>query len=338
MRKLCLASAASVLILLGGCSSMQSLQPPRLSDIDVLSASENKREYQADYDTTFQAAVDALRQIDNTSAKLVKRRSGVIVFNMGEEAGTITADVKKIDEQTTRVELSAKSSRKYWFDSSDATTREAFFREMDKLLKPAMSSEAGVESSPKEEVTLAENPAGQASESASARNALLAKVKQGLSLGEQDTFLEKLADEDLTVLEQRIQSFNARTEGRDAMARKCANCYVDMARVYHDDGQYERAAEALKIATAVDPENAVAHCNLGEIYKHLRRFDDAIRELNEAKELNPNLADTYINLGIIYDDYAVDDQKALENYKKYLELGGADKQVIEWVKALEKRS
>jgi tetratricopeptide (TPR) repeat protein len=336
MRKLCLASGVIIMTLVTGCSSMKSLKP-RLSDIDVLGSSENRRVYQADYDTTFRAAVDALRQIDSGSAKLVKHDSGTIVFKTGEDNGTVTANVKKIDEQTTRVELAAKTNRKYWLDNADAKTKEKFFNEMDKLLKPAASGqtvEAQVRGEPPAQP---ENQPGQ-EELAGPKAALLAKVKQGLGLGEHEKFLDGLANDDLALLDRRIQSLNASAGERNEFARKCANCYTDLARVYHDEGQYERAAEALKAALAANPENAVAHCNLGEIYKHLRLFDDALRELNEARKLNPDLPDTYINIGIIYDDYVIDDQKALEYYKKYLELGGADKQVLDWVKALEEGS
>ncbi len=82
----------------------------------------------------------------------------------------------------------------------------------------------------------------------------------------------------------------------------------------------------------------MARCNLGDIYKHLGLYEEAVRELNEAKRLDPKLSDTFINLGIIYDDYIVDDQKALENYRRYLDLGGSDKQVLEWIDAIEKGS
>jgi hypothetical protein len=40
----------------------------------------------------------------------------------------------------------------------------------------------------------------------------------------------------------------------------------------------------------------------------------------------------------MYDDYINDNAKALQFYKKYLELGGADKQVLDWIEAIEKGS
>jgi tetratricopeptide (TPR) repeat protein len=170
------------------------------------------------------------------------------------------------------------------------------------------------------------------------RKLLLTRLAQTLQLNENDQFLRKLSDGELALLQGRLESLQKFAEKQDEISGKCAACYVDLARLYHDSGQYARAAEALKAALAVEPESALAHCNLGEIYKHLNLVDDAIRELDLAKTLNPELTDAYINLGIIYDDYLINDQKALECYRRYLSLGGSDKQVIEWIKAIEKGS
>ncbi len=142
----------------------------------------------------------------------------------------------------------------------------------------------------------------------------------------------------MSVLEHKLRAFSSVAADKKKLAERCAACYIDLARLHHDAGRYARSAETLKIALTIDPDNAVAHCNLGEIYKHLRLFDDAIRELNEAKRLNPQLADTYVNLGIIYDDYIIDEQKALGYYKQYIELGGTDKQVLEWIGEIDKGS
>ncbi len=332
MRKFALAITAFVTIWASACSSL-----PSIPDVSILGSSKNQRTYQADYDTTFRAAVDALRQIDNGSAKLVKYSTGTIVFQQPNDAGTMTANVTKVDEKTTRVELSATKERKYWLDANDEKTRDAFFAELDKRLgiAPTETQKTPAQAQP---AAPAEPKSVPATSEAEHRSQLVAKLTQELQLGEDGGFLGKLSENDLTTLDQKLQAFNSGTKGTKEITTKCATCYIDLARLYHDEAQYARSAEALKIAVSVDPNNAAAHCNLGEVYKHLNLTDDAIRELNEAARLNPALPDTYINLGIIYDDYVIDHQKALENYKKYLELGGTDKQVLEWISAIEKGS
>ncbi|UCD58128.1 MAG: tetratricopeptide repeat protein [Candidatus Hydrogenedentota bacterium] len=338
MRKLGFSISVIAMVWITGCSSNKGLRVPRISDINVVGSSKNQRTYQADYNTTFRAAVDALRQIDDNSAKLVKHGSGLIIFKKPDNAGIITANVKKMDEHTTRVELVAKNTRKFWLDDNDEETRESFFAELDKLLGATSSEAPEADARHARQSTLTKTRAAPGKEAEENRRLLIAKLVQELQLSEKDHFLDKLSYEELSMLDQRLQALISVSSENKDLTRKCAGCYIDLARAYHDNGQYSRSAEALKIAIAVDPGNAVAHCNLGEVYKHLRLFDDAIRELGEAKRLNPDLPDTYINLGIIYDDYVVDDQKALECYSKYLELGGTDRQVLEWISTIEEGS
>lgn len=325
---------AFVLIAMVSLSACSTLKAPRLPEVNLLASSENQRTYQSDYDTVFRAAVDALRRVDNSSAKYVKHDAGLIIFKKPDNAGTITASVKKIDDRTTRVEIDAKNSRKFLPDSTDTETRDAFFKELDALLitEGAEAPPAEVQKEASEEAEAPEK------EPEDARTRLIARLSQELRLAADSSFLQKLSYDELSLLDQRIHALQSAASKSEDLGGMCAACYIDLARLYHDSGQYARAAEALKIAIASEPDNAVAHCNLGEIYKHLRLFDDAVRELHEAQRLNPDLPDTYINLGIIYDDYLVDDEKALKCYNKYLELGGTDEQVREWIRVIEQGS
>ncbi len=338
MKKLRVAIAVAGMVVLSGCGSLSNLKAPKISDVNLLKSSKNQRTYQADYDTTFRAAVDALRQTDNGSAKLVKYDEGLIIFNKPNDTGSTTANVTKIDEGTTRVELLAKVKRRFWLDSTDEAARDAFFAEMDRRLGSTSATESAAEAGQPEQPAPAETQAATQNEVQQDRSLLLADLRQQLRLGEDNAFLDKLSYDDLVILDRKLETLHSVAAEKKELAGTCAACYIDLARVYHDAGEYARSAEALKTAIGVEPDNAVAHCNLGEIYKHMGVFDDAIRELDEAKRLNPDLPDTYINLGIIYDDYVVDDQKALGYYKKYLELGGSDEQVKDWIAAIEKGS
>jgi tetratricopeptide (TPR) repeat protein len=339
MRKTIVAAGLFVLFASVACGSVRGLKSPQTSDTGIAKPSKNVHIYQADYDTTFRSALDALRRVDTGSAKYVKHSEGVIIFKKPDEAGTVTARVERIDERSTLVELSAKNRRKYWLDGGDKDTRVAFFAELDKLLGVEMIDTGGgdtSESAPAVEVA----PASMAPASVepSDKAELLAGLRRELLLGDQEDLLDKLSYEELSSLDTALQSYGSVTAEKEKLARRCAACYIDLARLYHDSRRYNRSADALKIALSIAPDSAVAHCNLGEIYKHLGLYDEAVRELNEAKRLDSELPDTYINLGIIYDDYVVDDQKALENYRKYLELGGADKQVSGWIERLEEGS
>jgi tetratricopeptide (TPR) repeat protein len=327
-------------ILLAGCGTLNK----EIADSpvgNILKSSENERVYRAGYDRTFRASVDTLRQLDNGSAKLVRYNEGIIVFQEPNDSGSINVDVSRVDAEATRVVLSATKARKYWFDESDKRIRDQFFEALDKRLnQPPPPSEEAKESvelkTAAESVKAAENAPAQTD--IGQKLSLIEKLTAELRLKEENQFLQKLSYEELLVLDHSLDSLENTVQKQRDVTGKCAACYIDLARVYHDSGQYARAAQALKAGIAVDPENAIAHCNLGEIYKHLNLIDDAVRELNTAKTLNAQLPDVYINLGIIYDDFMADDQKALECYRQYVTLGGSNQQVQEWITAIEKGS
>jgi tetratricopeptide (TPR) repeat protein len=331
MGRVFVAVTVSALTLFVACAPVKNIKAPGLPNVDILKSSENIRTYSADYDTTFRAALDTLRQMEESSAKVVKHSAGVIIFKKPNNAGTITVNVKRIDEGTTRVDISAKDNRKYWLDSGDRGTREFFFDELEKLLDGAAVAETTGEAEDSKKV------AGglKAVQSAPDKGPIQKKVEQKLQLEKDESFLNGLSYEDLVLLDQRLETFASISREKDKLSQRCAACYIDLARFYHDDNLFSRSADALKIAISIDPDNAVAHCNLGEIYKHLKLYDAAILELQKAEQLDPELPDTYINFGIIYDDYLADDKKAVENYRKYLDLGGSNEQVSEWMAEIE---
>lgn len=336
VRDLLIGIVVLISSVVAGCVSAEKPGPVRVPDASILESSDSMRIYRVDYDTTFRAAVDALRLIDNSSAKLVRYDAGLIVFNKPNNIGHLIAKVKRINEQETQVVMSAKNRRRLWFDGTDIEKRDAFFAEIDKLLGSGLPEEA--DAGENEVGPLPPRMTMERSDEEPERSKLLAALKERLQLGDDKSFLDNLSYEDLTLLDQKLKSFCSACVHDESGARRCAGCYIDLARLHHNNRQYPRSAEALKIAIKIDPDNALAHCNLGEIYKHLGLVDDAIMELNKAKSLNPGLPDVYINLGIMYDDYIGDDAKALEHYKKYLELGGSDKQVLGWIRTIEEGS
>jgi len=84
-------------------------------------------------------------------------------------------------------------------------------------------------------------------------------------------------------------------------------------------------------------QEAHLHYNLGVGYVTDKKYDMAIDEYEKAISLNPEDPDGHYNLAILYDDYKRNSEKALDHYKKYLELKpdaiDAD-QVKEWVERL----
>ena len=70
--------------------------------------------------------------------------------------------------------------------------------------------------------------------------------------------------------------------------------------VYREQGQYDQAANAYESACRLDPWAFPDHLNLGQVYKILERFSDAIRVLRRACQLRPDNASANYTLGACY--------------------------------------
>jgi predicted O-linked N-acetylglucosamine transferase (SPINDLY family) len=63
----------------------------------------------------------------------------------------------------------------------------------------------------------------------------------------------------------------------------------------------------LQRATALAPNNAAYHTNLGEAYRRLGQHDDALRTLLRAMALQPSMAEPVFNLGVLLEDCGVNE-------------------------------
>ena len=85
-------------------------------------------------------------------------------------------------------------------------------------------------------------------------------------------------------------------------------------------------------------QEALLHYNLGVSYTKDKSYEMAIDEYEKALSLDPKDADSEYNLAIIYDEYRKNPKRAIEHYKKYLELrpDAADiDEVKDWISRLE---
>lgn len=91
--------------------------------------------------------------------------------------------------------------------------------------------------------------------------------------------------------------------------------------------------EALKRS----PRLVQARNHLAVLYRKQGKFDEARQMLEAAIAADPYYQNAYYNLGILYEIYLQLPQKALENYKLYLDLKeDGDKQVEQWVGLLKR--
>ncbi len=87
--------------------------------------------------------------------------------------------------------------------------------------------------------------------------------------------------------------------------------------------------KVLKTASAIKKERGVYHYNLGVAYAQAKFYGEAIEEYEKSIKFAPENADTYYNLGVLYETVEADTEKAIANYRRYLELNPAPEDIDE---------
>jgi tetratricopeptide (TPR) repeat protein len=82
------------------------------------------------------------------------------------------------------------------------------------------------------------------------------------------------------------------------------------------------ALTAAKLAVEYAPKNPDSQYTLGLVYEKRGQYAEAERAMREALVANPNYVDVYFSLGVLYADQIKDQQKSVEAFTRYLELGG----------------
>ncbi|MEO7207659.1 MAG: tetratricopeptide repeat protein [Steroidobacteraceae bacterium] len=112
---------------------------------------------------------------------------------------------------------------------------------------------------------------------------------------------------------------------------------LNLGLLYLHASRLPEAEAAFKAALQVSPANAIAGDELGIVERKLGKFADAETAYLGAIAAEPNYAPAHFNLGVLYDLYLQEPQKALEQFERYIEIAGENKQVAGWVIELRKR-
>ena len=102
--------------------------------------------------------------------------------------------------------------------------------------------------------------------------------------------------------------------------------------------QADLAQQAFQQAIARNSDDAVAHNHLGILKRRKGQFQDALIEYQRAIEIDSEYARAHLNLGILFDLYLQDLEKALQQYRTYLDLSGEQNTpVAGWIVDIERR-
>lgn len=105
-------------------------------------------------------------------------------------------------------------------------------------------------------------------------------------------------------------------------------------------GDEAAAQDYFQRATQVCTNCGPAWNELGVLGRRQGRFADAEQAYLRAIELQPGYAAAYYNLAVLYELYLPRPELALQNYERYLQLGGAEgvsPDVEKWVADLRRR-
>ena len=106
---------------------------------------------------------------------------------------------------------------------------------------------------------------------------------------------------------------------------------IDLGIAKHRAGDLEAAEKNLLLALESNPEQPVAHNELGIIYRKTGRFDEARRSYEAALAVYPGFHFARRNLAILCDLYLADLECALANYEAYMKTVPSDEEASMWI-------
>jgi Flp pilus assembly protein TadD len=106
---------------------------------------------------------------------------------------------------------------------------------------------------------------------------------------------------------------------------------IDLGIAQHRAGDLEAAESNLLLALESNPEQPVAHNELGIIYRKTGRFQEARKSYESALAIYPGFHFARRNLAILCDLYLADLDCALQNYEAYMKTVPSDEEASMWI-------
>jgi len=112
---------------------------------------------------------------------------------------------------------------------------------------------------------------------------------------------------------------------------------IDLGIAYHRADNLEAAEENLLLALESNPDQPVAHNELGIVYRKTGRFGEARKSYEAALAIYPGFHYARRNLAILCDLYLADLNCALRNYEAYMTTVPSDNEASMWISDIRYR-
>ncbi len=110
------------------------------------------------------------------------------------------------------------------------------------------------------------------------------------------------------------------------------DAYVLKSYLYLDRlNKLDEALTAGELAVKHAPTNPDAHYTFGLVLQKKGRYKDAEKAFLQALVVNPGYSDVHLSLGDLYADDLKDRPKAVASYQRYLETGGNENRVRDYL-------
>jgi tetratricopeptide (TPR) repeat protein len=141
--------------------------------------------------------------------------------------------------------------------------------------------------------------------------------------------VESKLEEIAQLEQQRRDRDRAEQESRKNIAEKRQTALSSFR-----SGSYQKSISEWQEYLKFEPNSDESHFYIGASYQNLKQLDNAILAFEKCISLNPNNALAHLNLGILYDYHRNNFRQAEEHLRRAKELGGAEKYTPERLQAM----
>jgi len=122
-----------------------------------------------------------------------------------------------------------------------------------------------------------------------------------------------------------------------AFDSRSGNAYLLKSYIWLDVApNLDEALKAGLLATEYAPDNPDSFYTLALVYEKRKMYADAEAAYRQALRVKTDYSDVYFSLGTLYSDQLHDEPKAVEAFRRYLELGGTHARAREIVRQADR--